>query len=336
MSCPMRVFVTGVAGFIGSHVAEAWLERGAEVAGCDNLLGGDLENVVPGVDFHKVDCNDVEGLKACLKRGTDLVYHCAAVAHKGLSVFSPHIVTMHTVAATAGILSASAAAGVRRFVNCSSASRYGQREELCTEDMAPSPVEPYGIDKVAAEMLVRNICDTHGMEWVIAVPHNVIGPRQCYIDPYRNVAAIFINRMLRGERPYIYGDGSNRHHFSFIEDVVDPLVAMGTMACASEIINIGPDEGEITVRELAQELAHILRVECEPIYVPDRPCEVTRMACSADKARRMLGYSPKTALRDGLTRMAEWIAAKGPKPFRYHMPIEIPRGAPKTWSERTI
>jgi UDP-glucose 4-epimerase len=170
------------------------------------------------------------------------------------------------------------------------------------------------------------------------VPHNIIGPRQRYDDPYRNVASIMINRMLRGLQPVIYGDGSHVRCFSFVADVLYCLVQMGTsQAAVSEIINIGPDEGAVTILGLAREIAAIVDFPLDPIFVPARPQEVTEATCSAQKARRILGYETSTSLRDGLTSMVSWIAQEGPREFAYDLELEIVSDStPRTWTDKLM
>jgi UDP-glucose 4-epimerase len=333
----MRIFVSGAAGFLGSHLAEAFLHRGDEVVGCDNMIGGDLQNLPEGIEFEQADCGDIDAMKRLLG-GVELVYHCAAIATEGLSVFSPTIIAKHVYENTAGLLAASVSKGVRRFVYCSSMARYGHGEPPFREDQAPAPVDPYGIAKYAGELLVRNVSDTHGMEHVIAVPHNIIGPRQKYDDPYRNVASIMINRMLQGKQPIIYGDGEQHRSFSFVQDCVDPLMIMGSRpGLSGEVINIGPDEEVTTINELAQILAELLSFELHPIYVADRPQEVRSAACSSDKARKLLDYHTTVSLTEGLQSMVSWIRAHGPRPFEYHLPIEIDSPlVPATWRDRLI
>jgi UDP-glucose 4-epimerase len=332
-----RVFVTGVAGFLGSHVAEHFVAAGHAVSGIDNLLGGAKENVPAGVEFVVADCANREAYAALLD-GADVVYHCAAAPWEGLSVFSPYLVYQHTTGSTAAVLSLAAATGVRRFVLCSSMTRYGAQPSPFTEDLPPAPVNPYGVAKYAAELLVRNVCEIHDMEWVIAVPHSIIGPRQKFDDPYRNVASIMINRMLRGQQPIIYGDGEQRRCFSYIADVVDPLVRLGTdPALAGEVVNVGPDEEYVTIRQLAETIADLLDFPLDPVHVPARPREVREANCSADKARRLLGYRTRWSLRDGLAETIAWIRAAGPREFTYHLPIEIvTERTPATWTQRLI
>jgi UDP-glucose 4-epimerase len=333
----MKVFISGVAGFLGSHLADVFTHSGDQVVGCYNMIGGDLQNLPEGIDFTEADCGDVEAMKALLT-DVDLVYHCGAIATEGLSVFSPAIIATHVYANTAGLLAASVSRKVKRFVYCSSMARYGRGEAPFREDQQAAPVDPYGIAKYAGELLVRNVAETHGMEYVIAVPHNIIGPRQKYDDPYRNVASIMINRMLQGKQPIIYGDGEQERSFSFVQDCVDPLLKMGTQrGLSGEIINIGPDEEAATINELAYLIGQLVSFDVDPIYVPDRPQEVKNATCSADKARKLLDYRTKVSLRDGLISMVEWIRSHGPKPFEYHLPIEIDSPlVPATWRDRLI
>ena len=333
----MKVFVSGVAGFLGSHLADAFIRTGHDVVGCDNMIGGDLNNLPEGIHFEEADCCDVDAMKR-LTAGSDLIYHCAAIATEGLSVFSPALIAKHVYENTAGILAGAASNKVKRFVFCSSMARYGVGDPPFRENQTPHPEDPYGIAKYAAELLVANVCDTHGMEYVIAVPHNIIGPKQKYDDAFRNVASIMINRMLQGKQPIIYGDGEQTRCFSFVQDCVDPLVKMGTLAgLTREVINIGPDKETVSINELAHILAELLNFDLKPIYVPTRPREVKNATCSADKARKLLGYESKVSLREGLQSMIDWIRAHGTKPFSYHLPIEIDSPlVPATWKSRLI
>ncbi len=333
----MKVFVSGAAGFLGSHLAEAFVQGGAHVVGCDNMIGGELSNLPEGIEFETADCCDVDAMKR-LTKGCDLVYHCAAIATEGLSVFSPALIAQHVYQNTAALLAATASNDVTRFVNCSSMARYGDAPAPFTEETRTQPVDPYGIAKYAAELLVKNVADTHGFEYVIAVPHNIIGPKQKYDDPYRNVASIMINRMLQGKQPIVYGDGGQMRCFSFVQDCVDPLLKMGSQSnVVGEIINIGPDEEYISILNLARTIADLMDFDLDPIFVPDRPREVRYATCSADKARRLLDYETKVSLRDGLQSIIDWIQANGTKPFQYHLPIEIDSPlVPDTWKKRMM
>lgn len=334
----MKVLITGVAGFMGSHLADEFLAKGHTVVGIDNLLGGYVENVPTGVDFHELDLANLNDLHMPFK-DVELVIHTACTAYEGLSVFSPALIVQNTVQTTTAVMSASVKAGVRKVVHMSSMARYGTQETIpFTENLVPKPQDPYGIAKFAAELLIKNISETHGLEHVILVPHNIIGSRQKYDDPFRNVASIMINRLLQGKQPIIYGTGNQKRCFSFMQDVIDPLMkACETDVADGRIVNIGPDEEFITINELAQVIGEILNVDVNPIYMPGRPQEVFHANCSADLARQLLDYKTTTSLKDGLTELANWISAKGVRPFNYHLPLEfVTDKTPKTWTDQLI
>jgi len=333
----MRIFITGVAGFLGSHLAERLLEMGHAVVGCDSLLGGELVNVPPDAEFYQYDCRDFNAM-AKVMRGCELVYHCAATAYEGLSVFSPAMVMDNIVTGSVSTYSAAIANDVRRIVLCSSMARYGANRVPFLEDDEPRPQDPYGIAKVAAEQALLNLAAVHGFEYAIAVPHNIIGARQKFDDPYRNVASIMANLMLQGRSPFIYGDGEQRRCFSHIEDCLSSLLAMGLSdRGVGQTVNIGPDEEFVSINQLFRSLKDLLGFDGQAIYVPDRPQEVKQAFCSSGKARALLGYRTTRSLEDGLGDIVSYIRSVGPRKFRYHLDIEIHnRKTPRTWTERLM
>lgn len=332
-----KIFITGIAGFLGSHLSDDNINQGNVVSGCDNLVGGYRENVPLVVDFQEADCTDLRTMTNLMK-DVEVVYHCAAYPHEGLSVFSPSLITKSIYQSTATVLTAFIQNKGKRFVFLSSMARYGINVVPFTEDMKPNPQDPYGISKWAAEELVKLMARIYKFEYVIVIPHNIIGPRQKYDDPFRNVASIFINRMLQGKQPIIYGDGKQRRCFSFVWDCILPLRKIGSRNnVVSETINIGPDEEYITVIRLAETIAGLLDFNLQPIYMPARPQEIKEATCSADKARRLLGYETKYSLEAGLKEMINWIKEKGPRPFNYHLDIEIINDkTPKTWLDKLM
>ena len=334
----MKVVITGVAGFLGSHLADEFIKRGHNVVGIDNLIGGYRENVPDKVNFYEIDLGNLELLREPFS-GADLVVHTACTAYEGLSVFSPALVTRNTSHITTTALSAAINAKVKKFVHLSSMARYGTQDTVpFVESMTPKPQDPYGIAKYATEMLVRNLCEVHDIKYTILVPHNIIGPRQKYDDPYRNVASIMINRMLQGKQPIIYGNGEQKRCFSFIQDVVDPIMVACELDTANgKTINIGPDEEFVSINELAKLLAKLMNFELDPIYMPGRPQEVFHANCSANLARELLDYRTTVSLEDGLRELVTWIRDKGTRDFTYHLPLEFvtPR-TPKTWTDHLI
>ncbi|MCH2541258.1 MAG: NAD-dependent epimerase/dehydratase family protein [Alphaproteobacteria bacterium] len=331
----MRIFISGIAGFLGSHLADRMIFLGHHVFGCDNLIGGYLDNVPKKAKFYQADCNDFNLMKNITKN-MDIVIHCAATAYEGLSVFSPNIVTKNIVGSSVSLITASICNKVKRIVYCSSMARYGSNKVPFTEDMKTKPQDPYGIGKVAGEEFLKNLCDVHKIEWVIAVPHNIIGPRQKYDDPYRNVASIMINLMLQKRNPIIYGDGKQKRCFSFIKDDIDILTELAfSKKARSEIINIGPDDEFVTINELSNTISNLLAFNTKPIFKKGRPQEVFLANCSADKARKMFNYKTKYSLKQGLQEMITYIKNRGVRPFKYHLDLEIINEiTPETWKNK--
>lgn len=336
----MKVFVSGIAGFLGSHIAREGVAAGWDVTGVDSLLGGDAGNVPVGAKWGQCDLVD-QGYDDLLA-GVDVVYHCAAAPYEGLSVFSPQVVFENTLMSTVALLRAAVNAKVKRFIFTSSMSRYGSQQAPFTEDMPTKPVDPYAVAKVASEDVVRILCEVHGMEWVIAVPHNIYGPGQRYFDPFRNVAGIMINRILLGKPPIIYGTGEQIRSLSYIDDVTGPFLQLATADVAGEIFNLGPDsaDDEISIHALATVIRYLLGCgpgEYTPVLMPPRPTEVFEAHCSAGKARKLLGYEPRWGLERGLEAYIVWIKSRGARPFDYHLPLEIVTDkTPRTWTEKLM
>lgn len=336
----MRVCVTGAAGFIGSWLCEALGAAGHEIVAIDNLVGGDINNLPAVRHFARLDCCELDNVQSFFEfEKPDIVYHAAAYPHEGLSVFSPYLIANNIIAGTMSVATAAINLGVKRFVNFSSMARYGNISPPFREHQECRPQDPYGIAKLATENMLFCLGKEHGMEVVNLVPHSVCGGRQRHYDAYRNVAAIFINRMLQGKQPIIYGDGEQIRCFSFIHDAMPSIIKAGFQeGLDGETINIGPDDEFVTVYDLARRIAKLLDFELKPIYMADRPCEVRVAYCSSDKARRLFGYTRLCTLDEGLAEMVAWFKKVGPREFDYHLPIQIPNGKrlPKAWKERLM
>ena len=332
----MHIFITGIAGFLGSNLAEYYLKKNFTVSGCDNLIGGSLDNIDQNkINFFKADCEDFSTMKKIIK-DADVLCHAAAYAHEGLSSFSPVLISNNNVTGSVSVFTAAIINKVKRIVYCSSMARYGRIKIPFKEDDELRPVDPYGVSKVAAENILKILSDTHNIEYNIAVPHNIIGPRQKYNDPYRNVVSIMINLMLQKRNPIIYGDGNQKRTFSDIDDCIYCLDKLLTdPKIVSQVINIGPDEEYISINELYRLLSNKLKFNLEPKYLEDRPNEVKEATCSADKARKLLGYKTGVSLDKSLDKMIDYISKKGPKAFEYNYPLEINNEkTPLAWKER--
>ena len=332
-----NIYITGVAGFLGSHLADRFLDLGFNVSGNDNMLGGFKSNVSKSVNFHETDCCNFEQMTKNIQ-GSDIVIHTAATAHEGLSVFSPYFVTKNIFEASTSVITASIKNNVKKFILCSSMARYGEQELPFRETQTPVPVDPYGIAKVASENILKNLGNLNDMNWNIAVPHNIVGPRQRYDDPFRNVMSIMINRNLQGKPAIIYGDGLQKRCFSYIDDCLYCLEKLSLDdSISNEIVNIGPDEGTITINKLSELVANETGFNGDPIHHKDRPQEVKYAMCSADKARLLLNYETKTNIEYSIKETVKWIKEKGTLEFDYSYPLEIiNEKTPDTWKKKLI
>jgi len=338
MNTPSRkILVTGVAGFLGSHLAEKLSELNHQVIGVDNMSGGYKDNVPKNIKFFNFDCCDLKKMTEVMK-GVEIVYHCAATAHEGLSVFSPFEITKNNYLASVSVFTAAISNKVKRIIFCSSMARYGDQKTPFTEDMNPKPIDPYAISKVAAENVLINLCELNNIEWVIAVPHNIIGPRQKYDDPFRNVVSIMINRILQNKAPIIYGNGEQKRCFSYIDDCLSCLLPMlDQKNLNKQIINIGPDEEFVTINKISEICSNITGSNLKPIYKKDRPREVKYASCSADKARKLLNYKTTTDLKNGILKTYDYIKRRGPRPFEYHINLEIQNElTPEVWLKKEL
>lgn len=333
----MKIFITGIAGFLGSHLADRMISLGHEVVGNDTLIGGYRDNIPPTATFFEIDCCDHEAMVKAIA-GSDIVYHTAATAHEGLSVFSPNFITKNIFQASVSTISAAIQNKVKRFVYCSSMARYGNQSHPYKESQPPMPVDPYGIAKVAGEDVLKSIAEMNNMEWIIAIPHNIVGPRQKYDDPYRNVLSIMINRVLQGNPPIVYGDGKQVRCFSFIDDCVYCLEKLALDPnIKNDVFNIGPDEEFVTIKRLAEIVCKELNFTGDIIYFPERPKEIKYATCDSTKAREILGYKTSVDFIDGVRQTIEYIKFRGSKSFEYDYPLEIVNQyTPRTWSEKLM
>lgn len=332
----MKIFITGIAGLIGSSLARELNNQEHYVKGCDTYVGGYKDNVLNRL-VYEVDIHDTAKL-AVLMQGFDVVIHCAAFAYEGLSVFSPSLVVNNIVSGTVSVASAAIQAKVPRFINCSSMARYGKSTPPFTEDMIPNPVDPYGMAKLQAEQQLALLSEIHGIEIITVVPHNVIGTGQRYTDPYRNVAAIMCNRAINNKPIYIYGNGKQLRSFSDVRDCVKALTTL--LSCSrnlnGQIYNIGPDENEMNILELALNVVIAAKSKSKLIHLPDRPREVKNAYCSSDKIKEEFNYSISYPIQKTLADLIEWMQIRQQFEFQYHLPIEITNSieVPRTWTDK--
>ena len=331
----MHIFITGVAGFLGSNLADYYIKKNYKVSGCDNLIGGSLENIHKKVKFYKADIEDFNKLNQILKN-VDIVCHAAAYAHEGLSNFSPFSFSKNNLVGSVSVFTAAINNNVKRIVFCSSMARYGNLKPPFKETDTPKPVDPYGISKLAAEKMLINLCETNNVEYNIAVPHNIIGPKQKYDDPFRNVVSIMTNLILQKRNPIIYGDGNQKRSFSDINDCIYCLnKLLFDKKINKQVVNIGPDDNFISINELYEMLSNKLQSNLSANYYKDRPNEVKYAYCSSNKAKKLLGYKTTVNTDKSIQKVIDYIKLKGPKKFLYNYDIEINNKlVPETWKKK--
>ena len=332
----MHIFITGIAGFLGSNLADFYTKKGFKVSGCDNLVGGDLDNINSEVNFYRGNCEDLDFMTEVTKNSVDVLCHAAAYAHEGLSSISPTLICNNNVTGSTSVFTASIRNKIKRIVYCSSMARYGNIKVPFRENDKINPVDPYGVSKVAAENILKILCKTHGLEYNIAVPHNIIGPKQKYDDPFRNVVSIMVNLMLQNRQPIIYGDGEQKRCFSDIDDCLYCLDKLITdKKIISQIVNIGPDEEFVSINKLFKIISNKLQFNQEPKYYLDRPNEVKNATCSSDKAREILNYKTTVGLEESIDKVIDFIKSNGTKEFKYNYSLEIDNSnTPVTWKEK--
>ena len=334
----MKFFITGLAGFLGSNLGDHLIKQGHEIYGNDNFIGGYQDNIDKNFNFFKADCCDLKKMEEIIPNDTDVLFHCAATAYEGLSVFAPTFISKNIFQATVSTITAAINKRVKKIIFCSSMARYGEQKYPFTENMLPKPVDPYGIAKVASEDMLKNLCDIHGVDWTILVPHNIVGPKQKYDDPYRNVMSIFLNKMMRNEDIFIYGDGRQKRCFSYVDDCIQSMhQCINSNNTSKEVINIGPDEEFISINKLAELCSNEVGQNKKPIYIADRPKEVKFATCSANKARKILNYKTNFTLKESIKKTADYIRERGTRNFTYHINLEIlNEKVPETWKKELI
>lgn len=331
----MRILVTGNAGFMGSHLTDSL--KGHEVIGIDDLSGGFKRNITEGIDFHKRDLSGpfIYSLVKSIK--PDIVFHLAADATEGRSQFTPISATRRNLMAYMNVLTGAIAGGVQKVILTSSMSVYGKQTPPFNEDMPTMPEDVYAVNKTSMEKCTQILASVHSFEYTIVRPHNVFGDRQNIRDPYRNVVGIFMNRIMRGLPPIIYGDGTQTRAFTYIDNFTPYFMSiMDNDKTNGETINIGPTE-EFTINHLAEVVLDAFGSDLKPVYYPARPLEVKHAYCTANKAERLLGYKTTTSFQDGIYKMAKWAKDLGPQELNYLEELEIvTENTPKTWSRKEM
>jgi UDP-glucose 4-epimerase len=306
----MRVLVTGGAGFIGSNIADALIEKGHSVVIVDNLSSGNIKNINKKAGFYKVDIADKKRIPEIFKREKiDVVIHHAAQIDVRKSVADPAFDAGVNVLGTLNLLEAARQNGIKKVIFASSGGTiYGECAKNPPDESFPgNPISPYGITKYTVEFYLKFYAAIYGMKYTALRYANVYGPRQ---DPHgeAGVVAIFSSRMLAGEPLTIFGNGRQTRDYVFVGDVVRANLAALT-AGDNETINIGTTK-LTSVNELFREMAGIIGYEKKPVYKPARAGEIMKSFLNNKKAKKKLNWQPQVALKDGLSTTIEYFKSK--------------------------
>jgi UDP-glucose 4-epimerase len=306
--------VTGAAGFIGSALVHALLERGEQVRGLDNFETGrreNLENVRSHLDFREADVLDFDAVQSAC-RGVDYVLHQAAIPSVPKSIADPARSNRVNVEGTVNVLIAARDAGVKRVVYAASSSAYGDTPTLPKrEDMMPVPLSPYAVAKLTGELYMRVFYGVYGLPTVSLRYFNIFGPRQDPTSQYSAVLAKFITMMLRGERPTIYGDGEQSRDFNYIDNAVAANLLAATAPekdVAGQTFNIATGR-RFNLNETVALLRPLTGYTGEVEYAAERAGDIKHSLADISRAQQKLGYEPLVNFEEGLRRTVEWYRA---------------------------
>lgn len=329
-----KVLITGVAGLLGSRLADWIIENKPEyqVIGIDDLSGGFKENVNPKVNFWQMNLAD-HPIENCFEHHKpDYVFHFAAYAAEGLSPFIRKYNYTNNLLSTANIVTQCIKHDVKRLVFTSTMAVYGHGEGgIFHEDMRRNPIDPYGVAKMGCERDIEIANEQHGLDYCIIRPHNVFGIKQNIWDKYRNVLGIWMYYHLNGQPITIFGDGTQKRAFSYIDDSLEPLWNAAVRPEASkEIINLGGIH-EYSINEAADILAEVMG-GAEKVYLEGRH-EVHTAVPTYQKSIDILGFEHKTNLKEGLEKMWAW-AQQQPMRERFVWPsYELEKGIYSFWKK---
>jgi UDP-glucose 4-epimerase len=308
-----RVLVTGGAGFIGSHIAEAYLAAGWEVVVVDDLSRGHQRNIPSAARFVRADIRSSEARNLLATGGFTVLNHHAAQIDVRVSVDQPALDAEINLVGFANLLDGAGAGGVRRVVFASSGGVvYGDPEVVPTPETAPKlPISPYGVSKLSGEYYLRALGALRGFEGVAMRYANVFGPRQ---DPKSEagVVSIFVSRLLAKQRLTVFGDGRQTRDYVFVKDVARANVLASTAALPpgtdldAPAINIATGT-QRSVLDLAQSIGQVMKVTPELEFAPARPGELSRSSLAIGKAKAVLGWAPEVRFEDGLVPLIEWF-----------------------------
>jgi len=303
--------VTGVAGFIGSSIARALLEKGEMVRGIDNFTTGKPENIAEilgEIDFREADLLNLNDMRTACE-GVACVFHQAAIPSVPKSIIDPLRSNQANVDGTVNVLIGARDAKVNRVVYAASSSAYGDTPTLPKhEDMRPNPISPYAVAKLTGEYYMTSFYRCYGLETVSLRYFNIYGPRQDPGSPYSGVLAKFISQMLLGEQPTIFGDGTQSRDFTYIDNAVDANLLAATAPAekvAGQMFNVATGT-RADLNETFRLLKGLTGYTGSVKYAPERAGDVKHSLADISRAQKQLGYQPRVKFEEGLGRTVEW------------------------------
>lgn len=330
-----NILVTGGAGFMGSWLVDYLIELGHNVVNVDDLSGGYLRNVSKKCKFVKGDLRNTKTVEKVTKN-IDIIYHLAAYAAEGQSVFSPIKINEINLRPINNLLVSAVNENVQKFVFASSMAVYGNQTPPFNETMPRKPEDPYGAAKSYCENVLEIFNQAYGLRYTVIRPHNVYGPRQNIADPFRNALGIWMNRIMQGKAPLIYGDGNQVRAFSYVEDSMKAFANAGLSSKSDgHIINLGSTR-PITINEACDLILKAMNSKLKKEHVKSRPQEVKIAYATNDKSEKLLGYKEEHGLEEGIEKMARWAIKLGPQKPTYKVPLEITKNAPDVWLNKTM
>lgn len=309
---PLRTLVTGGAGFIGSAIARALVERGDEVLALDNLIAGSRAKVPDGADFIEADLRDPAALEQAV-RGVEVVFHQAAIRSVPRSIDEPTLVHECNVTGTLNLLMACERAGVRRLIYASSSSAYGGSVEgMSSEDMHPKPRSPYAASKLSAEYYCNVWSQLRKLSTVSLRYFNVFGPGQSADSKYSAVFPAFISALLQASSPVIHWDGEQSRDFTFVDDVVraNLLAAAASEDVDGEVINVAGGVPK-TINEVFVAIRSRIGGDIEPQYTEQRVGDIRYSYADPTKAGALLGWKPQVSWDEAVEMTVDWFREGG-------------------------
>jgi UDP-glucose 4-epimerase len=329
------ILVTGGSGFMGSHITEALVKtKQYKVYAVDDHSGGSPQNIPQDCYFHNLDLRDRKKTYNFIERTKpDIIYSLAANAREGASFFQPLSVTERNMNVYMNVLEPAIKSGLEKVIYFSSMAVYGEQVPPFGEELGTAPCDVYGLSKDWCEKATKMLAEAHGFRYTVIRPHNVFGEKQCLSDVYRNVIAIFMNRIMREEPIYIYGDGEQKRAFSYIDFSLPCYLKCLDDSTDGQVYNIGGTVN-ITINEVAKMVIENFPEYKTPevIHLADRHGEVKYAWSTYEKSIEELGYKETFDIEEGIRRMSAWAKEQGPQDWTEEKLNLINEKVPTTWT----